>query len=159
MKKTKFFSGIALIVLSGVISAPAFAFEELSIGLAAPSPTGLSAKLWKTRLVAYDLFAEWDLDSEKFNFHADYLKHDYERLEAKESNMLFYSGYGIRLIDEGIHDDTILGVRIPFGISYLMNDPPLDVFGELAPRINVLPSTNFGIDVMIGIRYRLGTEH
>jgi hypothetical protein len=159
VKKSRIFIGIVLCALSITAVKPAAAFEELSLGLAAPSPTGISAKLWSTRLTAYDLFAEWDIGSEKFNFHMDYIRHDYERLDTKESDMIFYTGYGVRLLDEGIHDDTIFGVRVPFGISYLMDDPPLDVFGELAPRVNLVPSTNFGIDVMIGFRYRLGIDH
>ena len=141
-------------------SLPASAFEEFSAGVATISPTGLSFKVWQTRITAFDLFAEWDFDGEKYNFHADYMTHDYERLNAKETLMMFYHGYGIRIINEGGADEkTALGLRMPFGVSYLMDDPPLDVFGELAPRINVLPSTNFGLDVMIGVRYRIGFNH
>ena len=31
---------------------------------------------------------------------------------------------------------------------------PIDVFGEVAPRVDLVPNTNFGLDIMIGIRYR-----
>ena len=70
---------------------------------------------------------------------------------------MFYHGYGVRVINEGgVNEKTALGMRLPFGVSYLMDDPPLDVFAELAPRVNVTPSTNFGLDVMLGVRYRIG---
>ena len=115
-----------------------------------------SFKVWKSRLTAFDLFAEWDFDGEKYNFHTDYISHDYERLDTAETLLMFYHGYGVRIIKEGKDDKTALGMRLPFGVSYLMDDPPLDVFGELAPRINVTPSTNFGLDVIIGVRYRFG---
>ena len=137
-------------------SLPASALEEFSAGVGTISPTGLSFKVWKSRLTAFDLFAEWDFDGEKYNFHTDYISHDYERLDTAETLLMFYHGYGIRIIKEGKDDKTALGMRLPFGVSYLMDDPPLDVFGELAPRINVTPSTNFGLDVIIGVRYRFG---
>lgn len=137
-------------------SAPTLALEEFSVGVATPAPTGLTFKLWITRLTAIDLFAEWDFNSDQYYFHADYITHDYERLEASESNLMFYYGYGVRVKDEGLSDDTIAGLRLAFGVSYLMDDPPLDVFGEIAPRVDVAPSTNFGLDVMIGVRYRIG---
>ena len=137
-------------------NAPSFAFEEFSVGVATPAPTGLTFKLWLTRLTAVDLFAEWDFNGDKYSFHADYISHDYERLDAKESNLMFYYGYGVRALDEGKTSDSVAGVRLPLGVSYLMDDPPLDVFGEIAPRVNVVPSTNFGLDVMIGVRYRIG---
>lgn len=140
-------------------TAPAFAFEEFSVGVATPAPTGLTFKLWQTRLSAIDLFAEWDFNDEKYYFHADYISHDYERLDARESNLMFYYGYGIRALDEGKTSDTTVGFRLPLGVSYLLDDPPLDVFGEIAPRINVAPSTNFGLDVMVGVRYRIGFGH
>ena len=139
---------------------PAHAFEEFSAGLATPSPTGLIFKLWTSRLTAFDFFAEWNFDSEDYNFHADYLMHNYQMLDAKESNMIFYYGYGIRALDDTNDDESATaGLRLPFGVSYMMDDPQIDVFGELAPRMDVTPRTNFGLDVMIGVRYRMGLGH
>jgi hypothetical protein len=143
-----------------LITTPALAIEEFSAGLATPSPTGLIFKLWTSRFTAFDFFAEWNFDSNDYNFHADYLTHNYELLDAKESNMIFYSGYGIRALDDTNDDERpTLGLRLPFGVTYLMEDPHIDLFGEVAPRMNVTPRTNFGLDIMVGVRYRIGTVH
>jgi hypothetical protein len=148
--------GITLLLLS----TPASAIEEFSVGIAAFKPTGLSFKLWTSRLTAFDLVAGWNIDAEEYKFHADYLSHNYEMLDAKETNMIFYSGYGVRAEDDADDDeDAALGLRLPFGVTYLMDDPQIDLFGEVAPRINVTPRTTFGLDIILGIRYRIGAGH
>jgi len=127
--------------------------NEFSLGIAAISPTGLSAKFWLSDKHAIDLFGSWSFNSDKFNFHFDYLIHNFDLLKVDENPMAFYYGVGARIKDED-EEDLIIGVRMPFGITYLMSQVPVDVFGEVAPRVNIVPSTNFGLDVMIGIRYR-----
>jgi hypothetical protein len=127
--------------------------NEFSLGIAAISPTGLSAKFWLSDKHAIDLFGSWSFSSDKFNFHSDYLIHNFNLLKVDENPMAFYYGVGARIKDEE-EEDLIIGVRMPFGITYLMSKVPVDVFGEVAPRVNIVPSTNFGLDVMIGIRYR-----
>lgn len=150
----------ALVVIAILFSKSTFAVEEFSAGLATPSPTGVIVKLWTSRLTAFDFFAEWNFDASDYNFHADYLSHNYDLLNARESNMIFYSGYGIRVVDDrNDNEDTTVGVRLPFGVTYLMEDPRIDVFGEVAPRMDVTPRTNFGLDIMIGVRYRIVMGH
>jgi len=127
--------------------------KEISVGVAAISPTGLTAKFWLSKEHAIDVFGSWSFNSKKFNFHADYILHNFDLIKVDENPMAFYYGVGVRVKDEE-NQDTILGLRMPFGISYLMSNIPLDIYGELAPRINVVPSTNFGLDVIIGIRFR-----
>lgn len=161
MKKTiKTHIRHSLATLLLVTCTPASAIEEFSAGLATPVPTGVILKLWTSRLTAFDFFAEWNFDSSDYNFHADYLSHNYELLNARESNMIFYSGYGIRVLDDrNDNESATAGVRLPFGVTYLMEDPRVDLFGEVAPRMDVTPRTNFGLDLMIGVRYRIGMGH
>ena len=147
----------SLAILLIINTTPALAIEEFSAGLATPSPTGVIFKLWTSRISAFDFFAEWNFDNDKYNFHTDYLSHNYDLLNASESHMIFYSGYGIRVLDDTKDNESAtVGVRLPFGVTYLLDDPSIDVFGELAPRMDVNPRTNFGLDVMIGVRYRIG---
>ena len=140
-------------VLVFVSSIKSLYANEFSLGVAAISPTGLSAKFWLADKHAIDFFGSWSFSSDKYNFHADYLIHDFNLLKVDENPMAFYYGVGARIKDEE-KEDLIIGIRMPFGISYLMSKVPIDVFGEVAPRVNIVPSTNFGLDVMIGIRYR-----
>lgn len=139
----------ALLVFSSISFA-----DELAIGLATPSPTGLTGKLWKDKEIAYDIVGAWDTGSEKVYFHFDYLIHDYNKFNLDGNPMPFYYGYGARFKEEA-NTDTIMGLRMPIGVSYFIQNAPFEVFGELAPRVDVAPSTNFGLDVMIGVRFRI----
>ena len=130
-----------------------YAANEFSLGIAAISPTGLSAKFWLSDKYVIDLFGAWSFNSDKYNFHSDYLIHNFNLLKVDDNPMAFYYGVGARIKDEDQEDLTI-GIRMPFGISYLISKVPVDVYGEVAPRVDLVPDTNFGLDVIIGIRYR-----
>ena len=121
-------------------------FNEISIGLATISPTGLTAKFWLSRTSAFDVFGAWSFSGGKYN-----MKHDFNKFKIDENPMPFYYGYGVRIKDEDDKDsDIIVGIRIPLGVSYMYDGAPLDIFAEVAPRVDIAPSTNFGLDVMIG---------
>jgi hypothetical protein len=151
-----FVGGIAIATLG--FGAPAAAFgllgNEVSVGMAAPAPTGLSLKFWTSRDTAIDVFAEWAASDKSVETHADYLTHDFEQFELEGATMPMYYGIGAR-IRTTENSSTHIGFRIPVGVSYLLNNMPLDLFAEIAPRSNVIPKTSFSVDVMVGVRYRL----
>lgn len=126
---------------------------EFALGVATISPNGVTAKYWLSDVTAIDVFGEWSFNSKEYKAHFDLLLHDFDKFQWEGELIAFYYGGGIRVkaVD---NEDTQLGVRIPFGISYFVQDIPVEIFGETAPRINVYPSTNFGLDLMIGLRYR-----
>lgn len=126
---------------------------ELAIGMATPAPTGISIKFWASRDTAYDIFSEWSFSDNFYHFHADYLIHDFNQVYADAADAPVYYGFGVR-VEQEKGEDTVTGARIPFGISYLSQTTPFDLFAEAAPRIDLTPSTNFGVDVQVGIRYR-----
>lgn len=127
--------------------------NEVSIGMAMPAPTGLSFKFWMSRDTAVDVFSEWDFSDRFLETHADLLTHDFQQFEMEGATMPMYYGFGVRMRTS--KSSTVhLGVRIPIGVSYLWNTAPLDFFAELAPRANIIPSTNFAVDIMVGLRYR-----
>lgn len=127
--------------------------NEVSIGMATPAPTGLSLKFWMSRDTAVDLFTEWDASNRFLETHADFLTHDFQQFEMEGATMPMYYGFGVRMRSSE-SSSAHIGVRIPIGVSYLWNTAPLDFFGEVAPRANIVPSTNFAMDMMIGLRYR-----
>ncbi|MBL7952344.1 MAG: hypothetical protein JNM62_11570 [Flavobacteriales bacterium] len=52
---------------------------------------------------------------------------------------------------DGTHLD--LGIRFPVGLAYLFDGAPVDVFLELAPTLDLVPSTSVDFDGGIGFRY------
>lgn len=131
---------------------------EFDLGIAVGSPNGFIAKYWTSEKTAIDIFGEWSFDSNEYHLHADVLYHDFDMFDWGDARVAFYYGGGIRGTIADNSDDNEIGIRIPFGINYFFSEIRFDAFGELAPRINVYPSTNVGMDVMIGIRYRFNVS-
>jgi hypothetical protein len=148
MKKTIFI--ISLICFSAILSAQKGNF---GLGIILGKPTGVSAKLWNGRTTAFDGAAAWYISGNEgaMQLHANYLKHNFEIFQVEEGQLPLYYGIGAKIV---LGSDVGFGVRVPLGISYIFNnDLPLDTFLELAPTLNLMPSTGFDIDGAIGVRY------
>ena len=63
-----------------------------------------------------------------------------------------YLMHAVRAIN---NDDPRLGLRIPLGLSYLISNSPLELFGELAPVLDLTPDTTFRVNGGLGLRYWL----
>jgi hypothetical protein len=130
--------------------------NELGVGLVTPVPTGITFKLWFDKTNAFDIVGSWNINDQKYYVHADYLTHDYSKFALEHNVMAFYYGFGARLKQKNsTNSDTVLGMRIPFGLSYFLESAPFEIFGEVAPRLDVTPYTHFGMDLMLGIRFRI----
>jgi len=127
--------------------------NEISIGMSLTHPAGLSIKYWTSDTHALTGFAAWSTSSSKYTAQIDYLTHDFRAIPMEPGAAPFYYGIGVRVkAQKGQSTET--SIRIPVGVSYLMDTAPLDIFAELGPRLRVSPSTKFKLDIMMGIRYR-----
>lgn len=122
----------------------------LGLGLIAGEPTGLSAKLWTGEKTALDAGAAWALIHGGFiRFHVDALVHSYA-LDVDRGKLPLYFGVGGKI---ELSDNLGIGVRVPFGLAYLFESAPIDIFIELVPVLELLPATDIGFDGGIGVRY------
>lgn len=150
---------LMIALLASFLASQTLQAKEYQLGAILGAPTGLSGKvvLGNNRSVdaalAYSLADDLDL-----TFHMDYLVENAHKFSIKAASPLaLYFGLGVRLavIDGGRHDDDIaIGPRLPIGLSYDMNNPNLQFFGELAMILNLVPDTNVDVDAGIGARYR-----
>lgn len=150
MRYPKFLVLVGLLLVTHLAHAEE---GEFSIGIGAIIPNGLTAKYWTTEQVAIDIFGEWSINSKEYVFHSDVLIHDFDSIQWEGERIAMYYGIGARAKFEE-DKDTRLGVRIPIGVAYYLTEVTVELFGEVAPRISVYPSTNFGLDLMVGARYR-----
>lgn len=137
--------------------------NSVGLGVMVGEPTGLSLKAWTSGSTAFDAGLAWSFGRyDAINIHADYLWHHFGVFgnEIEKGELPLYYGIGGRLV---LADDypnpgdnnAVLGVRGPVGIEYLFEESPVGVFFEVAPILNLAPSTDFDVDGAIGIRFYL----
>lgn len=139
--------------------------EGIGIGIIVGEPTGISIKKWTDREHAIDIAAAWSFSGrESLQLHADYLIHNFGVLktDAAVGSLPVYYGIGGRVKfsdwdnQNGLNDnDALIGLRIPFGISYIFARSPVDLFAEIVPVLDIVPDTDFDINGAVGVRVYL----
>jgi hypothetical protein len=126
--------------------------NDFGLGLMLGDPTAISFKKWTGNKTAFDGGVGWSFRHDgSFHVHADYLIHSFNLINVERGKAPLYFGLGARLSTEA---ETKFGFRIPLGVSYIFERSPLDVFFELVPLFDLVPSTDFGgLEWSIGIRY------
>ena len=137
--------------------------KNIGLGVMVGEPTGISFKAWTSSTTAFDAGLAWSLEGrDAVHIHADYLWHNFDVFDGDidPGQLPLYYGIGGRIVliddDRGPNDDdddVILGVRVPVGINYLFEDNPIGLFLEVAPIINLVPSTDLDIDAALGARF------
>lgn len=159
-----FLIGSIVLVLMIILTKPVEAQDHgFGLGIVLGEPTGLSAKLWTSKINAFDFGLGLGLGGDRIkykgnyneegrvHFHMDYLWHSFNAINSSERFPLYY-GIGGRFNSGGGYDDSF-GIRGVFGIAWFPHNTPIDVFLELVPVFQVTPETGFGIDAGLGIRY------
>lgn len=145
MKKMIFF------LISGLFAINMLAQDNgFGIGIILGEPTGISAKSWISSKTAADAAVAWSLHDPSLHIHADFLVHYFNLITIGEGQLPLYFGLGARI---KLANETHFGARIPVGFDYLFDDAPLDIFFELVPILDFVPSTAFDLNAAIGIRY------
>jgi hypothetical protein len=131
--------------------------RNFGLGLMIGEPTGISAKLWTSNENAFDFGLGWTTFDNRNNagsrvhFHMDYLWHSFDAIHATERFPIYY-GIGGR-INTGAGNESSFAVRGVVGIAWMPRTTPIDLFLELAPSLQLTPSSGFALDAAIGIRY------
>jgi hypothetical protein len=121
------------------------------LGIILGEPTGISFKFWQSRSTAIDAAVAWSFGrNESVHLHASYLIHN--NLDVNSGVLHFYYGIGARTL---FRDDPEFGARIPIGLQYIFPSTRLTMFFEVAPTMDLIPSTSFGVNGGIGARYFL----
>jgi len=124
--------------------------HKFGAGLIVGEPTGASLKYFFNQKMAVDgLLGHSFQHDNDFYIHADFLYHinlfDTERLPI-------YFGAGLRGRFDDRREDSA-GVRVPVGISYMLDQIPVDVFFEVAPIFDFTPKGRTDYSVGVGARY------
>jgi hypothetical protein len=148
-----------LLILFGGLAGMTYAESNHNIGLGimVGEPTGLSFKLWNKQTMAFDAGAAWSFVSGGyFQVHGDVLFHNFNifRVETGRMSLFYGGGARIKFAKDEIGDaDTIVSLRIPVGIAYEFDKTPVEIFMEVVPMLDLIPSTDFEMAGAIGFRY------
>lgn len=143
---------IALILLAAFAAGSLHAQRDgLGLGVIVGEPTGVTAKYWIDDRSAFDAAAAWSLEGRSsFHLHGTWLFHRFDLIEVERGDLPVYYGVGARVKTGG--KDRV-GVRVPVGIAYHFDNVPVELFGELAPILDIAPSTSLRINAAIGGRW------
>ena len=154
MKKLVFII-VFIICFTGLAKSQQSGF---GLGIMFGEPTGISFKGWISERSAIDGGLGWSyVNHGSVHIHVDYLYHFYNVIENPRIPLYIGVGGRIKLRnnneDNGNNSDMRIGVRIPFGIAYQFTEVPVDVFLEIAPILDLNPSTEGSVNGALGVRY------
>jgi hypothetical protein len=125
----------------------------IGVGPMLGEPMGATAKMWLSDTLAVDGGLGWSfVDPDGCQLHGDVLFHKFDLLRADTRDLPVYIGVGGR-VKFAEHGDNLAGIRVPLGVAYLMPQQRLEFYAEVAPILDVAPTTTVNWNGGIGIRY------
>jgi hypothetical protein len=135
-----------------------YAHADNAVGAVLGDPTGISARFGMDSAHSLEgaLAYTWG-DHEGMHLHGTYLWDKAREFRTSQAPIYLYYGLGVRVIaiNAGKYDgDVAVGPRAPIGLLYNINNPDIELFGELSLALDVTPKTDVDLDVGIGVRVR-----
>lgn len=154
MKKVLLF---LLLLLAGIGEIRA-GFQEkiLGLGFFLGAPSGISFKMWTSDIGAIDGAVAWEFGRRDILIiYVDFLKHNFEKFHVRKGSLPFYYGIGTRLkiAETKEKQENKLGIRGVAGIAYILETRPVEVFFELAPVLDIIPTIELEAAGGMGIRF------
>jgi len=149
----KFLIFLSLLLVSVMSHA-----EDYGVGVILGDPTGLSVKMRLDGENAVD--GALAFSTGRYNglqFHGDYLWDNARSWHTEQGPLGMYYGLGARVISYKKPDDrseVSVGPRGSLGVHLNINNPNLEIFGELALILDVAPAMTADIDAGVGARIR-----
>ncbi len=136
----KFF--LSVVVFLGLGVSPVLA--DVGVGVILGAPTGVSVLVGNRVALA----AAWNLPSERVHFHGDVWMLRQKLVDPLD----WYLGLGGKMQLKPAGDSLRVGVRVPLGVQWYAL-PRLELFGEIVPGMQLVPSTGFDLDAGVGVRF------
>ncbi len=132
--------------------------ENYALGVILGDPSGLSGKMKYDNSHSIDGALAYSTGRHSgMQFHSDYLWDRARSWETTQGPLNMYYGLGGRLISYNDDHDNAkisLGARGSLGLDFNINNPNIELFGELALILDVAPSMAADLDAGIGARIR-----
>jgi hypothetical protein len=140
-----------LLLILGVMCAlaPAAAAQPGAFGIGGQigEPTGLTLKF--AGRPGLDLAAEWDFDD--YFFVQGHLLLSERRFPGTAADVRYFYGPGLFLADRSGSDDLAFGLSFNLGVNYYTG--PVEIFGQVTPRLRLTPDSDFDLGAALGLRF------
>lgn len=151
----KFKTILTFITLALVTSSANAQNEGFALGAQLFSPTGISAKAVISESAA--ITGVFGFNINEFNNSVSIqtnliLNGDKDTFNVESGLLRSYYGIGVTFMFSE-NSDTGIGFRIPLGVEYGLQDQPLEIYMDIAPTINIEPSSAFFLSSSMGVRY------
>jgi len=124
------------------------------IGLIFGEPSGVSLKVWTGPKIAFDGAAAWSfVNGGSFQVHGDILFHSFGIFNIERGKAAIYYGFGGRFKTATDTEKARFSFRVPLGISYEFEGVSIELFFEVVPMLDIVPSTEASVGGGIGFRY------
>ncbi len=149
---------LALFIFSSV-SAEAQSSHLSGFGLGAMlgDPTALSFKGHIGNSRYFDAALAYNTGpADEIYIHGDYIieRQNHFQIEGEAFNLYYGIGGRLYIADTEKHKDELhFGPRVPVGVAYNFKDPDIELFGELAAIVEIVPETDVEVDFSLGARY------
>lgn len=135
-----------LAALLALTPAPLAQPGAFGIGGQIGSPTGLALKF--AGRPALDFAAEWDFND--YLFLQGHLLLAERRFPGAGADVRYFYGPGLFVIAPE-NGDAAFGFSLNAGVSYYTG--PVEIFGQLTPRLRLTPDSDFDLGAAIGLRF------
>jgi hypothetical protein len=125
--------------------------NEFGLGLILGEPSGLNTQFYWGPHQSVDVTAAWSL-SDWFMAMGDF--QFYNRIADSPANWKWYYGLGAYLAAPR-NDDGTFGLRIPLGLTYRVPSSAVEIWGEVAPALRLVPDTAPELQGGIGVTFWL----
>ncbi len=129
-----------------------------SVGGVVGEPVGGSAAYRFNERLAVQSHLGWRFSQRRFHWSFDgvYDLVDIPTDDAMGFTYPVYMGLGFRVLSGNSYDlSSSMGMRIPMGVAVIPESSRVEVFLELAPVIELVPSGPVGLDAVLGCRVAL----
>ena len=138
---------LVLTVALGAADAQAQRRGSFGIGGQLGDPSGLALKFGSGNN-SFDLAAGWDLDD--YLFVQGHLLLRERPLPGSGADLTYFYGPGL-FVGVSDHRDETFGISFNAGLSYYTG--PIEIFGQLTPRLRLIDDTDFDLGAAIGLRF------
>lgn len=155
----------ALFLAAPPARAAAYGGGDVGLGVTLGSPTGLDAKFGLGGVHSLDAtFGVHFLLHDAVGIGVEYNAEVFSFTAGPTHNGLYLGAGGLfTFLNHGLyhkhkdHTDVGFGVRVPFGVDFVFNRAPVNLFAEIAPGFTVVSNHGFDLlfDVAIGVRFML----